>query len=518
MIRKKAAGSGFLLAISLMMTAPSFAQLEKLLMPGKLHSAHAQLEDDCGNCHERSGDMPQKALCVTCHETVASDISQETGFHGRLDLASSANCVACHTDHEGRDADILGLQSGAFDHEFTDFRLHGAHFGVDCQSCHKPNKKFRDASSSCIDCHAKDDFHNNAFGSQCGLCHNDTTWTRIVFDHAKTDYPLTGQHGEVACADCHQQPDFHKTPKQCSTCHGIDDIHGGNNGSQCQQCHTTSGWSQLKFDHLAKTGFALTAGHSGLVCQDCHTSVDFDDDLKSTCVSCHQGDDEHQGRNGTECGDCHTATQWDDGEFDHTETSFPLHGKHDGLMCSACHKQEVDVPLSAVCQDCHKSEDVHGGQLGDQCGDCHGSESWTSDVVFEHDLTSFPLTGLHATVVCEACHNSQQFRDTAKDCATCHAKNDPHQGRLGSQCQTCHNTNAWGAWTFDHDLQTNFRLEESHKGLQCIACHVDPSKPPSNASSTCATCHKSDDVHDGEFGQACGRCHNTRTFSEIERL
>ncbi|MEM7282807.1 MAG: cytochrome c3 family protein [Pseudomonadota bacterium] len=495
----------------------SYAQLERLLMPGPLAEAHADLEKDCNVCHERSSDQPTEALCLACHEAVAEDLATNTGFHGKLAVANSASCIACHTDHEGRDADIVGMNSGAFSHDFTDFPLHGAHLGVSCDGCHATNGDFRDASESCHGCHKQDDTHQGNFGEACLTCHNDQTWMDIIFDHQATAYPLTGAHKDTACQDCHQNQNFEQTPQSCNTCHNVDDVHEGNNGTACQDCHSTASWKQNKFDHLAETGFPLSDGHSGLLCQDCHTRDDFKDNLVSDCYACHKTDDSHQERMGAKCGDCHSTQTWSEAMFDHSETGFELLGAHTDVQCVSCHKESTDVSLSTTCRDCHASDDVHAGQLNASCGDCHGNNDWISDVVFDHDLTDFPLTGLHAATQCQACHQSNRFKEAELECGSCHQDDDPHQETLGNQCSTCHNTNDWNSWSFDHNLQTTFPLIGSHEGLSCTSCH-SPSTKLEDTPSTCASCHQADDVHDGEFGQSCGRCHNSHDFSEIDRL
>ena len=51
------------------------------------------------------------------------------------------------------------------------------------------------------------------------------------------------------------------------------------------------------------------------------------------------------------------------------------------------------------------------------CGDCHGELGWGRDVFFEHDLTRFPLLGLHAVIACEQCHANPRFKDAEIVCS-----------------------------------------------------------------------------------------------------
>lgn len=491
--------------------------LEKLLMPGRLIEGHADVESDCGACHDSTTDRAVASLCIDCHEDVGADRQRNSGYHGLFPAASRNQCIVCHTDHEGRDADIVGLNSGIFDHAFTDFPLLGAHQTASCGDCHAPAEGFREARSGCGSCHSDEDVHDGRLGSDCAACHGQDDWKGAVFDHTSTGYALTGGHADVSCGDCHRDNTFPGTPRSCNSCHAIDDVHAGDNGTACNDCHTTSSWSSVGFDHVKETGFALDAGHGGLACTDCHQRKDYKDDLSGGCNACHQAEDYHQGRNGTQCSDCHQPTLWTETTFDHDRTDFMLVGAHSGLACTGCHKTDVDAALPTGCETCHALDDTHGGQMGD-CGSCHSQQSWTAPVAFDHDLSLFPLTGLHAAAACGACHESNRFADAPADCALCHADDDAHAGALGANCGSCHNANGWTVTVFDHDMQTRFALDGAHASVGCDDCHRGDSGSTADVPATCGGCHAAADPHDGSFGLRCGDCHNTATFSDVERL
>ena len=80
---------------------------ETLLMPGKLTAAHAKFEEDCAKCHDRSDRSRQTGLCLDCHKETAADVRQHRGFHGRITGIDSTECRACHSEHLGRNADIV---------------------------------------------------------------------------------------------------------------------------------------------------------------------------------------------------------------------------------------------------------------------------------------------------------------------------------------------------------------------------------------------------------------------------
>jgi len=489
------------------------ANIETLLMPGKVSNAHAKLETGCSNCHDRTNKVSQTSLCIGCHKDVAGDLQRKSGFHGHLPNAATMTCTGCHTEHKGRDADIVKLSPLQFDHERTDFSLKDAHLSVPCASCHQAGKKFREAKSECVACHKQVEPHRGQLGNDCASCHSTRTWLDAHFDHDKTRFALTNKHAQVACVSCHANNRYKDTPLRCVSCHAPDDVHQGARGADCAQCHSTVSWTTTKFDHAKETGFALLDAHAKTDCVSCHTSGRMEDKIPKTCVGCHRAQDSHAGRMGESCDRCHSSTAWRDGKFDHARDGhFALSGPHTALACDVCHTANVDQQkLGHTCISCHRAQDAHAGQLGEACDRCHVSDHWRDPVQFDHDLTSFPLIGLHAVVPCAQCHLTPRFKDAKKDCVSCHVRDDVHQGGLGKQCDTCHSVNGWRLWRFDHNKQTEFPLTGAHQKLVCSDCHrsrVDES----HLSKDCVSCHQQDDIHAGQFGRQCQRCHTTVTF------
>src|SRR5271165_3848088 len=113
------------------------AAVETLVMPGKVTRAHIKQEEDCANCHDRTNVRSQSSLCIDCHKDVAADLKEHRRYHGRMPNSGEGECRACHTEHKGRDADIVQLSAAQFDHHFTELALEGAHASLDCASCHK---------------------------------------------------------------------------------------------------------------------------------------------------------------------------------------------------------------------------------------------------------------------------------------------------------------------------------------------------------------------------------------------
>lgn len=488
-------------------------------MPGPVAEAHSDAEMECASCHVRFARNSQRDLCLGCHEEIATDIATGTGFHGLSpDVGATEECADCHSDHLGRDADILGLDVKSFDHDLTDFPLRGGHADVECDGCHLPTLTYHDADTECVGCHLEDDQHRGNLGEACGDCHSEADWADAHFDHeAVTDYALTGKHEALTCVSCHVDEQYLETPDQCVDCHRDDDSHMGHNGTECASCHTPAAWEDVIFDHFATSGFALEAGHSDLACDSCHVGDKSVNKPPTECVGCHRDDDAHDGINGEACGDCHRVTDWKDVSFDHArDADFALLGAHAGLACVDCHTVPVEVSRpGTACIDCHADDDPHEAQLGEDCGRCHNETDFAVDVRFDHDLTSFPLLGRHDEVVCEDCHASHAFLDAPEQCADCHRDDDVHDRRLGSDCALCHNPNDWLLWSFDHDAQTSFPLDGAHSDLDCLACHRERGDTVAALSSSCGSCHRRDDVHKGEFGQNCAQCHLTESFATL---
>ncbi len=506
-----------LIALGFQISAHS-APIEALVMPGPVSEAHADIETECADCHAAFSKTLQRDLCLSCHEhkSILEDQAAGTGFHGRFEAARNAECSSCHTEHEGREADIVRLDRESFDHGFTDFTLSGAHAQAGCEDCHADGKLFREAPSTCFSCHREDDSHLGRLGEDCSSCHHETTWRETSFDHAKdTDFTLTGAHQDVKCALCHSNEVYKGVPADCYSCHQIDDYHKGDFGKDCKQCHSTGQWKETSFDHARASNFALEGKHREISCGSCHEGSLFDLPLKSECSACHSLDDVHQGGNGDDCASCHDSRGWTGSTFDHQkDTDFPLRGAHEKLECRACHTGRTPgLKIDTACFSCHQVADAHQGVLGEDCAACHKETGWTDEVRFDHDLSSFPLIGLHAVAPCEACHLSPRFTDAKGSCFDCHGQDDPHENSLGKDCGTCHNPNDWKLWEFDHDASTGFLLDGAHSELACQSCHTQGSNYKARLDTNCIACHRSDDIHAGQFGKQCSRCHDSGSFA-----
>jgi len=442
------------------------AGLEHLVMPGPVIQGHAKYENNCKKCHKPFSKETQRRLCLDCHKKIREDFLNQEGLHGKSREINNVECRHCHTDHKGRNVDIVILDKEMFDHRTTDFTLKKSHLKIRCDPCHKPKVKFRDTPSKCIDCHKAHDPHKGRLGEKCAECHEESQWNKTRYDHSKTRYPLKGAHKKAACNSCHPDQRWKKTSKECWACHRLNDHHRGRYGKKCDQCHTPENKGTVLFPQKK---------------------------------------------------DSPGTNNWKRILYNHEKTKFPLRNQHKKIPCEQCHTKAISrEKLGTNCYSCHKKDDTHNQQQGKKCEQCHNDRGWKKKIFFDHDLTRFPLIGLHAIPPCEECHLTNKYQQTPKECIRCHQKDDEHKGRLGTRCGQCHNPNGWKLWAYDHNRQSEFHLTGAHENLECHACHRQVVKNKIRLSTTCFSCHLQDDVHQGRFGRPCRRCHLTTSFKNIK--
>lgn len=514
-------------------SSPARAQIS----PGPLSKAHQSLTGttQCASCHQFAAKTPT-FRCLDCHKEIAKLLSDNRGFHAKLQMANpnGKDCVRCHSEHNGSDFPLIHWEVPVkqFDHRQTGYPLEGKHAGIACEKCHtaahiasdfRPLMKRRDLtmgylgqSPQCINCH--EDYHKGQLGKNCESCHTVRDWKSAKqFDHSKTRYPLTGLHLQVKCESCHK-PD---TPGgsarfkgmqfgTCTACHS--DPHRGEFKQKCEDCHSTASWKKLSqqfvFDH-SKTKYPLAGEHQKVPCVACHSGGDFKKPLTfEKCMDCHN--DIHRGQFSErptrgECSECHTVRGWKPSLFgvtEHANSPYPLKGKHGEVACAKCHvpagKETLYRLKFANCSDCHK--DAHDGQFSrepfqNRCESCHTVADFHRSLytIAMHKNTRFPLTGAHTAVACSECHARGksdggnktipfQFRDVS--CNACHL--DPHHGEFRERmerrrpngtafgCEACHNAKSWTEVNgFDHS-KTSFPLLGAHRTTACGACHKVP--------------------------------------------
>lgn len=238
----------------------------------------------------------------------------------------------------------------------------------------------------------------------------------------------------------------------------------------------------------------------------------------------------------------------------------PLARAHQSLggdaNCTKCHELSAKAPTFR-CLECHKeiaaeiqqSRGLHAtfprsGAPGESCVKCHSDHNgadfqmvhWNpTPQGFDHSKTGYALDGKHVGLSCRACHTAQHIPTQARallagkdlnrtwlglspNCSTCHT--DPHQGRFGSGCATCHSTADWKAASidtrkFDHS-RTQYPLTGEHRYVLCQSCHTPGADEQPRYEGLkfayCADCHR--DPHQGGFKQACETCHTTSSWTK----
>jgi nitrate/TMAO reductase-like tetraheme cytochrome c subunit len=373
--------------------------------------AGKHLEVTCAQCHAKPAMQVKVAFatCATCHADPHKGSFKQ-------------DCKECHTER--------GFTDAPFDHGTTAFKLGGKHAAASCESCHKGAKSvpaavkplarlrgataaasattvdFRGLQTTCVSCHQ--DSHQGDLGATCESCHGDSTFKLPGYLHANTTTFYGDGHANVPCDGCHKADPLTKpirtgTPvvlnvrykaatTTCVSCH--QDVHLGQVGTACESCHTLK---QAKFavEIFAheRTNFPLTGAHEKTTCRDCHTketttfpaSFGTATRLKGfgqTCVSCHK--DVHLGQVGATCDQCHTTSTFHLDRYEHRNATAALRsffvGPHVTAKCEQCHVSAtgrfaagagtaVVYKVDTRCVACHT--DVHRGQLGDRCAECH---------------------------------------------------------------------------------------------------------------------------------------------------
>jgi len=489
-----------------------------------LNGAHGAIT--CVQCHINNQLQGIPRECYGCHQD---------DYMATTDPSHSQNnfpqtCLTCHNENAWVPA--------TFDHNLSQFPLTGAHVSVACNSCHAGG--YQNTPTACYACHQSDynsvtdpNHVQNNFDHICTVCHTTAAWQPSTFNHASTQFPLTGAHTTVACVSCHANG-YQNTPTDCYSCHAdnynsaTDPNHVQNNfAHDCTQCHSTAAWQPSTFNH-ANTQFPLTGAHATLSCVSCHAGGY--NNTPTACYACHQDDydgasDPNHAQNnfGHDCTQCHNTTAWQPSTFNHANTQFPLTGAHVQLQCIQCHANGYQIPFD--CWSCHEA-DYHGAENHDannfphDCTLCHNTSSW-GGALFNHANTQFPLTGAHISLQCIACH-STGYQNIPIDCYACHqsAYNNavPNHQAAGfpTTCQNCHSTSAWIPSTWNHDALYFPIYSGRHQGRWtiCADCHVNPND---FNIFECIFCHEhnqpdTDGHHTGVpnyqyNSQACYACH-----------
>jgi len=182
-----------------------FTSISAQLSPGDLARPHEFLEglSNCTKCHELGkGTSAQK--CLGCHVTVKERVDDAKGFHDVVVNVDGKVCFECHSDHAGRDFELIRWPSGVrdFNHALSGYLLEGKHGQLACRDCHHPGnirealqlhepgidltRTYLGLGRQCLDCHK--DEHRGQLDTDCVKCHTQNTWRPATgFEHSTSD-------------------------------------------------------------------------------------------------------------------------------------------------------------------------------------------------------------------------------------------------------------------------------------------------------------------------------------------
>ncbi len=352
--------------------------------------------------------------------------------------------------------------------------------GVECSSCHTPEKLTKNSSEKMLPTHAEcQSCHEQEVNEKCGFCHTDgnnpvalpNPIREINFDHEKH---VTGQ--KVECVTCHagmDKTDYAEAKNlppmtTCMNCH--NNVKAVN---QCEACHqnlaTLKPATHFTGNFKREHGRVMSSRTYQAKCQNCHT--------EASCMECHDG------TNLTKLSSFEKTGMMSPRKFGMDRpAAFSEQNVHD-INYKFTHGIDAKG-RSADCQTCHRQESF--------CADCHreGSVALGGVMPTSHEKPGFTLIGVgtgggeHAKLAkrdiqrCAVCHDAEGGDPT---CVTCHVDVD---GIKGTNPKTHANgflKNVEGDW------------------------HTD-------AASTCYTCHNDANARpNGKSGQKfCGYCHGAK--------
>lgn len=523
--------------------------------PGKRITGHAKY--DCIDCHS-TGSGIDRQKCLGCHEhkPLGRRIRAGKGLHATPRF--KADCQTCHAEHKGRRFNPIDWREfggeSRFNHGLTGYKLEGAHNAVKCKECHKAKFKsgrtqYLGLDENCLSCHNDVHRFKNTHKelTDCKICHAFDARTVVKaeglrFRHGKVaDFKLNGRHKKTRCTACHSSTTIFKMktrPDRCVDCH--KDIHKNAytaNKRDCISCHSDSKLRFTKdvkgrFNHGKETRFRLGGKHAKQSCKKCHTKR-LKTAPKMACNSCHFDDSSHvvKGEDrfkGRDCNQCHSDTSFKRGiEFNHFKrTKFALRGKHD-RDCIECHRKKPKNKIKVAtdtfeffpsdkCIGCHSHENAHQKKFHDRpnlCVKCHppGKDPTRLSFPDHSELTDkFAQMGAHKPLDCAKCHGDGLVKlKVGEDCSSCHKEDDAHEGNLGDTCKSCHLEGfPWSNVIFDHNVNSEFKLEGKHQAVACTKCHTSAPKVYKPLKQDCASCHADQDVHNQKLGNDCGKCHD----------
>ena len=328
-----------------------------------------------------------------------------------------------------------------------------------------------------------------------------------------------GAHkAEVGCLGCHKAhpPAGEALIPKCSECHDP-----GENPhfalSECSRCHSPHAPVVKDFSTLGEMkpvclscheeiGAAMAQApsqHADQDCSECHSRHGVKKGQFMTCLECHEGHTEQMTYQ--DCLSCHDP---------HQPTAYTWDRNTSGLLCSACHAEEVKALNT---QGAAHASDLH-------CSECHQHHPPAAEGVIP---------------ACADCHDPGKNSHFKLDnCAACHNPHAPLEINFSGispvkpVCLSCHAT---PGRQMEHHLSAHAEMDcnechQQHGDFQeCLECHSGHSAEMNYAD--CLRCHQPHSPSYLQFGASgvksklCGSCHqeqftqlssNTSQHAELE--
>ena len=469
---------------------------------------HPTMNVDCASCHGVTSFSlggvfnhridPTVQSCETCHNDDASTsfggLAPGKGSAVPVHLATSSGCDSCHNTDSF---------TPAFGIDHTDPAI----LAVRCDSCHGVS-----ASGKSLN-------HMPTL-EDCSVCHTPGTFATGSFDHGP------GYLAPPAlCTDCHDNViSVGKLPNHFPTPLGA--------GQDCADCHNTSEFAGVPFNH---------AGIDPNNCTQCHNG-----DYGTTTDSLYGKPPSHLPTS-QDCSVCHSvaASFAPAANFAHLGISDNCESCHNGdpayVAVGAIGKKIDHIPAVEQCSTCHIDKTaggfasstflgtVHVG-ISSGCEGCHVGRFFPA----RPDLIK-GANHLPTTQDCDLCHTVAGFGppttfahvDITGDCVSCHNGN-PDFELLGARgktpspphpvttadCAGCHNTVNFADAFVDHadPAILALRCDSCHNGIDATGKDAAPGHVPT--SEDCSVCH----LPGGSFTPAvfdhsgivdnCASCHN----------
>jgi len=289
----------------------------------------------------------------------------------------------------------------------------------------------------------------------------------------------------------------------------------------------------------------LTLGHTkyNKSCFDCHMPLV---KVSTSCLACHEDlekeIDKKTGFHGS----------MDD---EHVESCLACHTDHQGPETFIVKDNRGDEHLGEDLEKIRENHKLLKNEISMEPSENYAGmweelqsiTEWPErlkilEKKFDHRLTGYPLTGEHAKVKCEKCHdNIKKFTPTEKEgmlpnfsmkevekkefCYSCHKKDDEgkkgHKGEYGKDCSSCHiiggDKTGWKALVpkiRKHHEKPKHKLEGKHRKTKCQKCHLKAPFEKKKEETRCVYCHKKDDekIHEKSLGKECENCHTPEDF------